>query len=626
MTQALASISDGHRMSLMSAGVLDALLTNVELSSDLMVLNYALKALADMSMNETVRQEVKIKGYLPHLMNVLATVMNAVQQNSNSTPKQAVLDIIHGACAALSAQANNDQSKVAIRESQGIPLLINALRTFPEDEEIQLQVCLALANLSFDPASRFAILTADGIGIICHVLSYRPPAKVVLASMRAVAHVSRVDEALARFDNDDISAVVDNMSDDPEDEKNMWACQALSNLSAGTSGRNQVLKAGAAEALCNLLVKGNGMHKRATNWAAIALSNLSSQESCKVTIEQQKAVKPLMQLLNNIVHSPKDETLLPLLKLMSSAASLEGVLVTVYECQGAQLMMRIVQSGVPDLLKPGLYGLSVICNHPPAQSLLAKDANVSQMIISLLDGSDDISALAACILAKLAQSEEGAESLAKDHILEQVFRVIELRDKEKAAAWLGNCVSNICRKLGERLLLRSPDVLVNIMSVLLKSSNIDVIVWLEGSLAELSKHVDGVKAIVEMNGITLMAQFISTSTDDQCIEMAGYVLKNLASKEQFAGEFRKQGAIRPLVHLLRVSLEKNDLENTNNVVRCIEHISVNEENATALRHVSWSPPKPPSPEKPGAVQCGSASSTRLSPAVFLSESRSCEHW
>eukprot|EP00951_Prasinocladus_malaysianus_P006199 scaffold44016_cov46-Prasinocladus_malaysianus.AAC.1 len=74
--------------------------------------------------------------------------------------------------------------------------------------------------------------------------------------------------------------------------------------------------------------------------------------------------------------------------------------------------------------------------------------------------------------------------------------------------------------------------------------------------------------------------------------MAAYVLKNLAAVGDYTGEFSRQGAIRPLVHLLRTSQERNDLENTKNVVCCMELISVCEVNAVAMRLVSHDPPAP----------------------------------
>lgn len=63
------------------------------------------------------------------------------------------------------------------------------------------------------------------------------------------------------------------------------------------------------------------------------------------------------------------------------------------------------------------------------------------------------------------------------------------------------------------------DIVANILSILLKSTTIDITVWLLGALAEISKITPasrkGAEMIVEMNGITLMAQFLTTSTDGQ---------------------------------------------------------------------------------------------------------------
>lgn len=53
------------------------------------------------------------------------------------------------------------------------------------------------------------------------------------------------------------------------------------------------------------------------------------------------------------------------------------------------------------------------------------------------------------------------------------------------------------------------------MSTLVKDTSNDVRVWLMGALAELSQNDNCASAIVDMSGITLMAQYISTSTDGQ---------------------------------------------------------------------------------------------------------------
>lgn len=71
----------------------------------------------------------------------------------------------------------------------------------------------------------------------------------------------------------------------------------------------------------------------------------------------------------------------------------------------------------------------------------------------------------------------------------------------------------------------------------------------------------------------------------QVIEMAGSILRNLSDDHELRKEYNKQGAIRPLVNLLRVSQERNDLENTINAVRCMDAISVVQENGQAMRWV-----------------------------------------
>lgn len=94
----------------------------------------------------------------------------------------------------------------------------------------------------------------------------------------------------------------------------------------------------------------------------------------------------------------------------------------------------------------------------------------------------------------------------------------------------------------------------------------------------------------------------------QCIEMAAKVLRNLAAKGDPRGEFNSQGAIRPMVNLLRLSQENNDLENTRNVVTCMEHLSESPDNGCALRCAAAARCSPPSP--PPFPSCRSLSARR----------------
>lgn len=75
----------------------------------------------------------------------------------------------------------------------------------------------------------------------------------MLASLRALAHVSRLEEAINAFKEEDISAVVCCMNGNPDMEKNLWGCQVLCNLSGTSSLRTAALNAGAVDLLCNLL-------------------------------------------------------------------------------------------------------------------------------------------------------------------------------------------------------------------------------------------------------------------------------------------------------------------------------------------------------------------------------------
>jgi hypothetical protein len=72
--------------------------------------------------------------------------------------------------------------QVIIREMQGIDLLVSALKLFSSSEEVQEQVCTALANLSLDPAARLKILSIKGVETICAVLQSKPPCKVSIST------------------------------------------------------------------------------------------------------------------------------------------------------------------------------------------------------------------------------------------------------------------------------------------------------------------------------------------------------------------------------------------------------------------------------------------------------------
>jgi hypothetical protein len=76
---------------------------------------------------------------------------------------------------------------------------------------------------------------------------------VVLSSLRALAHVSRIDKAAENFQSEAVEAVVRCMTNDPEEETNMWAAQVLSNLAAHKDMKSIIEKGGGTKALSVLL-------------------------------------------------------------------------------------------------------------------------------------------------------------------------------------------------------------------------------------------------------------------------------------------------------------------------------------------------------------------------------------
>eukprot|EP00873_Tetraselmis_striata_P017554 jgi/Tetstr1/437818/TSEL_026458.t1 len=579
----LATLSDGHRMRIMQAGALDALLECTDIFQDFVLPRYALRTLADLSVNESVRQEVKNRGGLPKLVDVARRLVLSIEQMPALLENEQVPLVAQAITAALSAQSNNDSSKVIIREMQGIELLISALKLFTSSEEVQLEVCTALANMSLDPASRAKITGAKGVEAICVVLQDGPPSKVVLSSMRALAHVSRIDQAAESFTAEQIEAVVRCMTDRPDREVNMWAAQVLSNLAAHKPARPLIEKCGGTKALCALLVAGNGTLKRSTSWVVTALSRLVSNAATKITIQKEQAVKPAVWLLGNIMSNMGNAAIPEVLHLLSAMCAIEACQVEIHDTHGTQLMISLAGSTFPKLMKSALYTLSMLADYPEVRKTISADQSTMTVLFSHMQNNADVCSLAAAIIAKCTKSADCAERLATEEVMSVIFNITTYGLDDKTAAWAANSILNMCVKLGDRLVEKCPGVVVNIMSTLVKDTSNDVRVWLMGALAELSQNDNCASAIVDMSGITLMAQYISTSTDGQCIEMAAKVLRNLAAKGDPRGEFNSQGAIRPMVNLLRLSQENNDLENTRNVVTCMEHLSESPDNGCALR-------------------------------------------
>jgi len=583
IVQSLSDLGNTYRDTFLAAGALDALLVALQFQNDLSLPSVILRALASLCHSETVRLQLKAKGGIPKLLGALEFTVGTVQRMPHLTNNDDLLRLATAATSALSILSNSDQSKVVLREYRGINILISALKTFERVEEVQCEACVALSNLALDPASRFAIVKADGVEIICRILQGRPSFKVALPSLRTLAHVSRINESIACFAADAVSSVASAIGPSPDDEANMWACQVLANLSAHAGLRPTLEKTGAVIALCRLIVDKGGQQSRCTGFTLRALASLSSREGGRKAICSSGAVPPATKLLTNLAaNGGEPETIACLLRLMSNVCTDGKARESVHEGGGTETILRIAAQQNPVLLKPAMYALSVLCEHPAAQCTICQDATVRQLILSSLSASSEISPIAACIMAKSAKGEHCSAELARPEMLGLLFHTVETGD-EKTAMWAANCITNICSRLSSAILEQTPDALVSIISILMKEISLDVMVWMVGALAELSRLEAGASAIVELSGITLMSNFISTSTDGQVVEIAAFVLKNIAKLLGSYREFSTQGAIRPLVHLLRVSQERHDLENTLNVVLCLEEISQDEENGRALR-------------------------------------------
>ena len=147
-----------------------------------------------------------------------------------------------------------------------------------------------------DPGSRSAIAKANGVHVVCEVIKSQPPSKVgstppplfstvprsmregnqaprrmqcllrltlhshgcwprqvVLASLRVLASLSRVEEIANNFKKEHIEEVVDCIGGSPDLEKNVWGCQVLCNLVVIPALRKIASQAGATEKLCDLI-------------------------------------------------------------------------------------------------------------------------------------------------------------------------------------------------------------------------------------------------------------------------------------------------------------------------------------------------------------------------------------
>jgi hypothetical protein len=81
------------------------------------------------------------------------------------------------------------------------------------------------------------------------------------------------------------------------------------------------------------------MPKRVTSWVVLGLSRLVSSAAAKQTIHKEKAAKPAVWLLGNLMSNMSNETIPQLLTLISALCAIEACQVEVHDAHGTQVTL-----------------------------------------------------------------------------------------------------------------------------------------------------------------------------------------------------------------------------------------------------------------------------------------------
>jgi hypothetical protein len=102
--------------------------------------------------------------------HVLA-IMNAVRAFSKRSSTASLIEAAYGALANFS---RNDQISVEIVDSGFVPIVIDSMRHYTDDEGVNIEACGLLSNLAQVQENKNEIMQNDGVGTLCRVIQIFP--------------------------------------------------------------------------------------------------------------------------------------------------------------------------------------------------------------------------------------------------------------------------------------------------------------------------------------------------------------------------------------------------------------------------------------------------------------------
>jgi hypothetical protein len=103
-------------------------------------------------------------------VHVLA-IMNAVRAFSKRSSTSSLIEAAYGALANFS---RNDQISVEIVDSGFVPIVIDSMRHYTDDEGVNIEACGLLSNLAQVQENKNEIMQSDGVATLCRVIQFFP--------------------------------------------------------------------------------------------------------------------------------------------------------------------------------------------------------------------------------------------------------------------------------------------------------------------------------------------------------------------------------------------------------------------------------------------------------------------
>jgi vacuolar protein 8 len=579
-------------------GGIGVLVQLCRLNSDLRVLTYAAKALANLALDSSSLPQLVQEGAVPPLVllcssakdkQLLATVADALRnlaRHEGTRPhlvqQGAVVPLVAltsskepqvagNATAALANMALHEASAAEIVRAGAIKPLVE-ICTSCKDRAIILFASVALKNLTRDGKCRGKVIEGGAVKPLVDLWRELSDDKRILTNITdALINASMDDTHQERVVNDGAGSVLVELcysthtaihaaheAKEEISEKQVVslarAIAGLRNLARHEPSRKQLVEDDMVEVIS--LICSQSKAKPVLAHATSAIGELAQDDSGQRRMVRKGVITNLVQLCSLVDDRQVFGNATMALAHVSALEEMQEQLVV----EGALIPLVQLVSSTRDeeVIKLITLALAHLSSRPANRVELVKDG-AADVLVKLIGDSDNTDVLrsTARALAYLTEDEATAQRVLDKSVAGSLVMLCRTSSDNRVLGQVAHTLANLSAIERNRKGLLAEGILLPMFKLCNISLDPVVLEYAASVLAHLSDTQELVEQIVESGAVQPLVQLCRISDQDIVVANAARALSHLAHLQKSRQMLIQEGAVQTIINLISSSVDEN---------------------------------------------------------------------